>query len=209
MDIFYIKTEINKEITKQKLKTIQSKIGRLIVKQVAEIFYNELNTNITIENNKPKFENSNLNFNISHSNNIVAVAFDSMPLGLDIEYMKNRDFKSLLKRYNINSDSKNVFYQFWTEYEAEIKIQSKIEQKLCFELEENYMLSLFSSNPDTNIKNKLRIFELESKNKNIEENSSINLKILHNSHTDEKMLSMNEKNTSSIIFLTPLNLKSY
>ena len=140
MKIFYI--EIKDTEYKEK-KKLQSALGRHLAKEVAKTFYNIEDTEIVVENNKPKFKNANLCFNISHSNNIVAVAFDIMPLGLDVEYMKERDFKALLERYNINSDNKDLFYQFWTEYEASIKIQSETIQKICFKLKDDYMLSWF------------------------------------------------------------------
>ena len=139
MKIFYIEFNNIQGISKKKL---QSALGRHLVKEVARVFYDIQDTEIIVENNKPKFKNVDLCFNISHSNNIVAVAFDTNPLGLDVEHMKDRNFKMLLERYNIDSDDKNLFYQFWTEYEASIKIQSEIKQKLCFKLKDDYILSV-------------------------------------------------------------------
>ena len=206
MKIFYIKINNNEKCTKLNLKKLQSQIGRLITKFVAEYFYNIEDTNIIIENKKPKFENADLCFNISHSNNIVAVAFDSFPLGLDIEFMKDRDFKLLLERYNINSNNKEFFYQFWTEYEAKIKIQNETKQKLSFKLEQNYMLSLFSSNPDEGIKTKLKIYELKSPIDNITPSELINLKLVKESNAKENTLVAQERSIAPDEFLTPLAL---
>ena len=206
MKIFYIKINNNEKCTKLNLKKLQSQIGRLITKFVAEYFYNIEDTNIIIENKKPKFENADICFNISHSNNIVAVAFDSFPLGLDIEFMKDRDFKLLLERYNINSNNKEFFYQFWTEYEAKIKIQNETKQKLSFKLEQNYMLSLFSSNPDEGIKTKLKIYELKSPIDNITPSELINLKLVKESNAKENTLVAQERSIAPDEFLTPLAL---
>ena len=206
MKIFYIKINNNEKCTKQNFKKVQSQIGRLITKFVAEYFYNIEDTNIIMENKKPKFENADICFNISHSNNIVAVAFDSFPLGLDIEFMKDRDFKLLLERYNINSNNKEIFYQFWTEYEAKIKIQNETKQKIIFKLEPNYMLSLFSSNPDAGIKTKLKIYELKSPIDNITPSELINLKLVKQSNAKENTLVAQERSIAPDEFLTPLAL---
>ena len=205
MKIFYI--EIKNTPQKEK-KKLQSAIGRHIAKEVAKVFYNIEDTEIITENKKPKFKNVDLCFNISHSNNIVAVAFDTIPLGLDVEYMKERDFKSLLERYNIESDDKELFYQFWTEYEASIKIQAEIKQKLCFKLKDDYMLSLFSSNPDDGIKTKLKIYEVISPIESIIPNELINLKLVQANNAKENTLVAQERITAPFDFLTPLDLKT-
>ena len=205
MKIFYIELNNTQGISKKKL---QSALGRHIVKEVARIFYDVNDTEIIIENNKPKFKNADLCFNISHSNNIVAVAFDVLPLGLDVEYIKERNFKLLLERYNIASNDKEFFYQFWTEYEASIKIQDEIKQKLCFKLKEDYMLSLFSSNPDEGIKTKLKIYEVKSPTDSIMPSELINLKLVQANNANENTLVAQERDTASVEFLTPLALKT-
>ena len=205
MKIFYIEIKNTPQKDKKKL---QSALGRHLAKEIARVFYDVQNTEIIVENNKPKFKNSDLYFNISHSNNVVAVAFDDMSLGLDVEYIKERDFKSLLERYNIDSDDKNLFYQFWTEYEASIKIQAKIKQKICFKLKDDYMLSLFSSNPDEGIKTKLKIYEVKSPTESIMPSELINLKLVQANSANENTLVAQERDTASIEFLTPLALKT-
>ena len=208
MKIFYIEIKNTSKLKRIEKKKLQSQLGRHLAKQIAEVFYNVQNTEIIIENNKPKFKNSELCFNISHSENIVAVAFDDYPLGLDVEYMKDRDFKTLLERYKIDSNDKNLFYQFWTEYEAEIKIQADIKQKICFNLLPNYMLSLFSSNPDCGIKTKLKIYEVKSPIDSITPNELINLKLVKASNKNENTLVAQERNIAEVEFLTPLALKT-
>lgn len=205
MKIFYIELKDIKGIEKKK---VQSQLGRHLAKQIASVFFKEENLEIVAENGKPKFKNSNLCFNISHTNNIVAVAFDTHPVGLDVEYMKERDFKALFERYNINSNDKEMFYQFWTQYEASIKIQAEIKHKMCFKLKEDYMLSLFSSSPDEGIKTKLKIYEITSPTANITPNELINLKLVQANSANENTLVAQERSTASVEFLTPLDLKT-
>ena len=147
MEIYYVNLDDNlfKNLSKPELKKLQSSTGRKIVDYAGAEFYKITDREIIIENNKPKFKNSDIQFSISHSNQIVAVAFDDYPIGLDVEYMKERDFKSLGQHYDINTDDKIDFYKKWTQLEAEIKLQAKPEQ-ICTEiLLKDYMLTVASS----------------------------------------------------------------
>ena len=122
--------------------------------------------------------------------------------------MKDRDFKTLLERYNIDSNDKNLFYQFWTEYEAEYKIQAETKQKICFKLLPDYMLSLFSSNPDEGIKTKLKIYEVKSPIESIMPNELTSLKLVQANNEKENTLVAQERITAPFEFLTPLDLKT-
>lgn len=150
MKIYYVKlnAEDVKVLSRIELKKLQSKIGRKIVDIVGEKVFNIADRTIIIENNKPRFAHSDIKFSISHSNRIIAAAFDIFPLGIDVEFMKERDFQKLGEHYNINTSDKTEFYQKWTQLEAEIKIQSEIKQTCTIEFEHNYMLTVTSSNVD-------------------------------------------------------------
>ena len=162
MQIFYINMEeykIPKEILeKYKTKNIKSSqkeeqhlTGRFLLDKVAKNFYNIENREIEIINKKPKFKYSDINFSISHSENIVLVAFDKNPIGADVEIMKDRNFKEIFERYNYKGEkiSKELFYKFWTEYESKIKLQN-VPQTIITQIIENiYMLSV-SGNFDSN-----------------------------------------------------------
>ena len=150
MKIFYAELEENKteNISRAELKALQSDIGRKIVKYVSKNIYNIADTTLIEENSKPKFLNSDVQFSISHSNKIVAVAFDNFPVGLDVEYMKERDFKRLSGHYGINATDKIGFYKQWTQLEAKIKIQADIKNTYTDIFEENYMLTAASSSPN-------------------------------------------------------------
>ena len=98
-----------------------------------------------------------MNFSISHSENIILVAFDENPIGADIEVMKERNFKELFARYNYKGEkiSKELFYKFWTEYEAGIKLQGTPKTKENFPLLSNFMVTVAG-----NFEEKFEIFEL-------------------------------------------------
>ena len=150
MKIFYVKLDKSEteKLSRHELKALQSGIGRKIIDYVGKNIYNLSDTTVIEENSKPKFINSDIQFSISHSNEIIAVAFDDFPLGLDIEYMKDRDFEKLSGHYGINTKDKFEFYRQWTQLEAKIKIQSDIKNSYTDIFEEKYMLTVVSANPD-------------------------------------------------------------
>lgn len=169
MNIFY--TDINKlNIDEQTLKSFlkdrkftsvekekQHCLGRMLIQTVAKKFFNIENTEIEIVNKKPRFKYSNIQFSISHSQNIVLAAFDKNPIGADIEFMKERNFKELFARYNYKGEkiSKELFYKFWTEYEAGIKLQGTPKTKLTIPFLDSFMLTVAG-----NFEDDYKIFEL-------------------------------------------------
>ncbi|TCC97255.1 4'-phosphopantetheinyl transferase superfamily protein [Pedobacter hiemivivus] len=66
-------------------------------------------------------------FNISHSGNFTIIAISPLPIGIDIEFIKNDfDFNSLLKVCFTTSELGHIknaidFYTFWTRKEAVLK----------------------------------------------------------------------------------------
>ncbi|MDR2337216.1 MAG: 4'-phosphopantetheinyl transferase superfamily protein [Deltaproteobacteria bacterium] len=93
-------------------------------------------------------------FNLSHSGDYLALAVNQQPIGIDLEYMKDRNFLalaknyfhlseieslqqvSLLKRTNQNNQElKKLFYTYWTLKEAFIKCQGSTLAALLRELE--------------------------------------------------------------------------
>jgi hypothetical protein len=124
----------------------KTEAGRELAHSVAcEIFAAD-DTHIEIKNKKPFFPNADLHFSISHSHDFVAVCFDSEPVGFDMEYMRERDFAGLLKRYEISAgkNAKETFYKFWCEYEAKVKLQSLAKSTRVFEIFDNYMCAVAS-----------------------------------------------------------------
>lgn len=126
---------------------VQYSIGRYLVKFVAKKIYGITDTEIVIESDKPKFKNGEMFFSISHSGKYVAAAFDKSECGLDIEEMKPRDFKAFSDRYDKDFQSAEDFYQFWTAYEAEIKLQQKTQASYSCVFQDNFMLTVVSADP--------------------------------------------------------------
>jgi phosphopantetheinyl transferase len=171
MKVFYIEKEkflnsINKTYLKEfsdgrqyenNEKYIEHLCGIFLTKFMAKKFYNINNTEIEIINKKPHFKQGDLHFSISHSQNIVAVGFSKKNIGLDIEYMRNRDYKKLLHRYNqnIENPTKEDFYKFWTQYEATIKLGEPSNSSYSKVFAKNYMLSCVS------VEKNLDILEIE------------------------------------------------
>ena len=129
MKIFYLNLSSYDlpQMSRTERKKLQSQLGRYIVDYVANFYYNVKDREVVEENGKPKFLHCDLCFNISHSNDIVLAAFDSMPLGVDVEFMRERNFRELFAHYGIRADGRELFYRFWTNLEAKIKIQAEIK----------------------------------------------------------------------------------
>lgn len=183
-------------------------LGRFLVKYIAKNFYNKENTDIDIKQSKPYFtSNSDLNFSISHSRNIVLAGFDTKPVGVDIEVMKPRNIKEILAHLNIKNDnvSPELFYRYWTAYEAKIKLQSTPKSYCTVKLLPEFMLSVLSGE-SLDINKMLRIYELASPNASINPSELINLKLVNASSRNENTVVIQEINTASLEFFEPLNL---
>ena len=158
MQIFYAKTEdlihsiglkelerfSDKNDYGSKSKYLQHLCGLYIVHHIAQKVFNINNTEIILKKKKPVFKHSKLNFSISHSQNLVAVGFSRHNVGLDIEYMKERDFKTLARRYKLRYDDKKYFYTFWTRLEASIKLGTNNKSSYTSIIEDEYMLTCLS-----------------------------------------------------------------
>ena len=223
MDIFY--TDIEKFYTglsaeqaeefiaiygknyRSEKKRKEHALGRFLVKYIAKNFYNLPNTDIEIKNSKPYFTGGdNLHFSISHSQNIVLAGFDTNPLGVDIEFIKPRKIKEILAHINIKADnvSPDLFYRYWTAYEAKIKLQQPPKSYCTVKLLPEFMLSVLSGE-SLDINKMLRIYELASPSASIKPSELINLKLVNASSINENTVVMHEINTASLEFFEPLN----
>ena len=163
MEIFYLKkSEFLQKIDLKKLellndgrkflledKKYEHLMGLYLVKFVGKNFFNLKNTTIVLKGRKPYFSNSKIFFSITHSNDIVLAAFETSEVGVDVEYMKERDYKALLERYGENTDNptKEQFYKFWTKEEAKFKLGTNFESMCTTTLEDNYMLTCVCDKP--------------------------------------------------------------
>ena len=158
MEIFYIeiekfKKQHNKTFLEQyddigcknEKRFFEYTIGRYLVKTVAKKIYNIENTDIVFNNNKPVFKNEKLNFNISHSKNIVLACFDNFPCGIDIEYIKERNLEKLSKYFKCNFKNSEDFYKFWTLKEAKYKLSDEIKSIYSKKFKDKYYITALSS----------------------------------------------------------------
>lgn len=161
MDIFYTRIKEEKNRTKYE---IQHYTGRMLLNYVAKEIYGIKNSEIEIINKKPKFKYSNKKFNISHSDEIVAICFDDFNVGFDIEKMKNRNFEKISKRMNfaIKKYDKETFYKEWTLFEAEYKLQNKSNSTYSTVINDEYAISV-ASEVTTDIEKIIKIQELSNK----------------------------------------------
>ena len=149
-DTNFLRQYVGGQEFKSLKRFIQHSIGRYIVKTVGENVYRIKSPQIIIENNKPKFQNNNINFSITHCGKYIAVAFDKNECGLDIEEIKSRDLEPLSKRYGKDFSTLEDFYIFWTKYEAEIKLQKTAQWSHSEIFQNNYVLTAVTTIPPTN-----------------------------------------------------------
>lgn len=129
-------------------KLIEHSVGRYLTDFALKNLYKIDKYFIDTTDKKPKLD-INLDFSISHTENLVFAAFSRQNVGLDVEFMKDRNFKEILKHYDIEKDiDKVTFYQLWTVYEALIKHNCSDIKSFKFE---NYVLSISSHDKDIEI----------------------------------------------------------
>lgn len=163
MDIFYLKKSefipfINQDslqtfsdsrIFKCKDKELEHLCGIFLTKFIAKHVYDIHNLDIELKNKKPYFVSNEIFFSISHSKDIVLVAFNNSNIGADIEYMKDgKNYKLIMNRYGhkVSNPSKKDFYRFWIVHEAEIKLNGDIKSLFSEIIERDYMLACVSDN---------------------------------------------------------------
>jgi len=109
--------------------------GRLLLKEMLSTFSidQDLSTLKYTNYQKPYFENSDFNFNISHSGNyVVCAGTNQSKLGIDIEEIKSINIQEFREQFHTvewgqikNADNLATFYKFWTMKEAIIKADGK------------------------------------------------------------------------------------
>lgn len=161
MEIFYLKkSEFLKSVKREGLeyfsdgrsyisdeKYLEHLCGLFLTKFIAKHFYKMDNLDIVIKNNKPFFNGGRLFFSVSHSKDVVLVAFNNSNIGADVEYIcERKSFKSIMKRFGEVVENPTVldFYSFWTLHEAEIKLNADIKSIFSTTLEKDYILTCVS-----------------------------------------------------------------
>ena len=158
MNIFYINIEefknthgrdflllyTDREFKSEK-RFFEYTIGRYLINNVAQKIYKIDNAEIITEDNgKPKFAHSDLYFSLSHSKNYAVACFDENECGIDIEFIKERDFKKLSQHYGCNFKNSDDFYKFWTLKEASYKQNSTVNDYYTTVFKDDYYLTITS-----------------------------------------------------------------
>lgn len=108
-------------------------LGRLLLayglKNLYQVDINNLKMNFS-KDKKPFLENSSIQFNISHSNDVIVCAITSVgDIGVDIEKISDINIQDFIDQFSQSEyeaiiSSSNVqeqFYRFWTQKEAIVK----------------------------------------------------------------------------------------
>ena len=127
-------------------KKLEHLCGLFLIKFIAKNIYNIENLEIEIRNHKPFFKDSNIFFSISHSEDIVLVAIDDCEIGADVEYIQDRNYLPIMKRYGCECENPSLkdFYRFWTKHEAKIKLGKDYISSFSTILEDKYMFTCLS-----------------------------------------------------------------
>ncbi len=221
MEIFYIDSDtflnninissldnfLEEKSFKSDKQKIQFCLGRFLVKYIGVLKYGVENPEIEILDKKPAFKYSDIKFSISHSGNIILAAFDTEPVGVDIEFMKPRKFDEIFKYYKLKIENPDAeyFYRFWTEYEAGIKLQMPHKTSAVFRMN-NFMLAV-KSYSSLGIKSRLKMYELKSPVVSTNPSELISLKPVSANNKNENTLVIQDINTASLTSFSPLNLK--
>lgn len=124
-----------KKYVKKKNK-LQTLMGEILLRSIIIQKLKINNKDIVFSNNyygKPYLKNyPNVFFNLSHSGEFVVCAFDEHPVGIDIEKIKEIEYKDLAENFftkreydyimkNDSDQQLNKFYDIWTLKESYIK----------------------------------------------------------------------------------------
>lgn len=157
MDIFIINVNSAEKISFDTLKKYQKKeisdekkwkthcLSYLLVDKFLDEVYGITNREIVFEDKKPMLLDGGKYFSISHSEDLIALAFSDFNCGVDIEKIKLREFKSISERMGFEANTLGEFYEEWTKYEANYKLGKEIDYGsfAIFELDD-YALSAVS-----------------------------------------------------------------
>ncbi|NSB12641.1 4'-phosphopantetheinyl transferase family protein [Clostridium beijerinckii] len=128
------KDRINKFIHKK--DKIRALIGEILIRSIINAKFNLINKYIIFSKNeygKPYLKcYPDFKFNISHSGEFVVCAIDNKDIGIDIEYIKNIEYKEIAKKFFSENEFEyiiknnidiqlNKFYEIWTLKESYIK----------------------------------------------------------------------------------------
>ena len=160
MDIFIIEIANAEKVSEETLKKYQKKeitaenklkthcLSYLLVDKFLKEYYGIENTQLDFEDGKPMLLDGGKHFSISHSGDLIAIAFADSNCGVDIEQVKLREFASISERMGFEANTLGEFYEEWTRYEAMYKLGKETDygSVATYDLD-NYMLTAVSEDP--------------------------------------------------------------
>ena len=160
MDIFIIETSCAEKVSEETLSFFQKKeisveekrkthcLAYLLVDKFLKEYYGIENTQLVFEDGKPMLLDGGKYFSISHSEDLIALAFSDSNCGVDIEKIKLREFTSIAERMGFEANTLGEFYEEWTKYEATYKLGKGTEYgSVAFFDLDDYALSATSEDP--------------------------------------------------------------
>lgn len=160
MDIFIINVNNVDKVSEETLREYQKKdisvdekrkihcLSYLLVEKLLKEYYGIENTHLVFEDGKPLLLDGGKYFSISHSEDLIALAFSDSNCGVDIEKIKLREFVSISERMGFEANTLGEFYEEWTKYEAMYKLGKEVQYGsiATFDLDE-YALTAVSEDP--------------------------------------------------------------
>ena len=160
MEIYIIDINNAEKISPEKLKSYQKKeisdeeklkihcLSYLLVDKFLEEVYQIDSREIVFEDGKPVLIDGGKYFSISHSGDLIALAFSDSNCGVDIEKIKLREFKKISERMGFEVETLGEFFEEWTKYEAIYKLGKDVSYGsfAYFDLDD-YALSAVSEDP--------------------------------------------------------------
>ena len=156
MDIYLINIKIADKIPEELLQKFNLKsythgkihsLTYLMIDRILKEVYKIQTREIVFNSKKPILKSGGKYLSVSHSNEYIALAFSDNNCGVDIEKIKDRNFKAISARMGFNSKSLEDFYYNWTEFEASYKLGEKYSIKNINKID-NYILTAVSTNPN-------------------------------------------------------------
>lgn len=160
MDIFIIEISNIEKVKLETLNKFQKKdfsneekrkihcFSYLLVDKFLNEIYGIESREIVFEEGKPVLIDGGKHFSISHSEDLIALAFSDTNCGVDIEKIKLREFKNIAERMKFEANTLGEFYEEWTKYEALYKLGKNVQYGSIanFDLDD-YALAAVSEDP--------------------------------------------------------------
>lgn len=160
MEIFIIEISNAEKVKEETLKQFQKKeisdetkwkihcLSYLLVDKFLEEVYGIESREVVFDDGKPILIDGGKHFSISHSEDLIAIAFSDSNCGVDIEKIKLREFTKISERMGFEAETLGEFYQEWTKYEALYKLGKDIEYGSVANYDlDDYALTAVSEDP--------------------------------------------------------------